>query len=70
MYRDGNYNTDHSSAKVDVSVHQNYSSKAMPDARSTPGVFPIQTVITPMGTVITDKRPENGETSYQCPRCQ
>ena len=67
MDKDGNYSANNSTAKYDASVHPNCSSKAMPDARSTPGVFPIDTVITPMGTVITNKRIENDETSYHCP---
>ena len=46
--------------------NQNHSSGAVTDTRNTSGIFPINTVITPMGTVVTDKRIEN-ESSYECP---
>ena len=45
---------------------QNHSSGAVTDTRNTSGTFPIDTVITPMGTVVTDKRVEN-ESSYDYP---
>ena len=54
-------------ATCDVPITRNNGSYGMPRTMNAPGSLPVGTVITPMGTVITDKRFENDQVPYQCP---
>ena len=48
-------------------MYSNNDSYGVPRTINAPGSLPVGTVITRMGTVITDKRLENDQDPYQSP---